>query len=84
LQIRRVKSLGEPAVNLGQHRAGFLLLPLQLPQAGQADRRPQFQRPGRLPVGNINRMPKIFLCLSLGAWRSGPTKAETHTPSRGP
>ena len=43
LQILGVKAFGEPAVNLGQHLSGFVLLTLPLPQLRYAHHRPQLQ-----------------------------------------
>jgi len=40
-QVCRIKPFGEPAIDLGQHLAGFCCLALLLPQTAQAHHRPQ-------------------------------------------
>jgi hypothetical protein len=42
-QIARVKALGEPAVELGEHRARFVALALSGEQSRETHRRAQFQ-----------------------------------------
>src|SRR5438132_1580166 len=48
LEVRRLKALGEPAVNGRLQRVDLRALPLLLPQAGQAHGGPQFPGLGLL------------------------------------
>src|SRR5262245_8997966 len=58
LQVGGVKPFGEPVVDLGQELAGFSALVLLLPQATQAQRRPQLQRLCLLAAGNSEGLVK--------------------------
>ena len=69
LQVRRIKPLSEPAIDLRQHLLGFFCLALLLPQPAQAHDGPQLQRFRLLPVGNLDRFEKIFFCFLLDARR---------------
>src|SRR6266702_6386965 len=72
LQVRRIKPLGEPAVNLRQHLLSFCFLALLLPQPAQAHHRPQLQRLRPLPPGNLAGPLKtrcgFRLRLGAGCW----------------
>ena len=52
LKIGGVKPFGEPAIDLGQHLAGFRALALLLPQPAQAQRCSQLPRLGLLAAGH--------------------------------
>src|SRR5262249_17455526 len=52
LQVARVKTLGEPAVDLSEQLVGFGTLLLALPQPGEAHGRSQFQGLRLLAAGN--------------------------------
>ena len=71
LQVFRVKPLSEPAVNLRQHLSGIVLLPLLLPQSGQAHRRPQLQRLRALVASNLDGFEKTLLGFCLGVRDEG-------------
>ncbi len=77
LEVRRVKPLGEPAIDRGQEVSGCGLLALRLPQAAQAHRRPHLQRPGLLAAGDIESPAKGIDNLSLSlsnlstVWHNG-------------
>jgi hypothetical protein len=76
LEVNRVKSLSEPAVDLLQELVGFGALALALPQTAQAHRRPQLQRllllapghlEGLLQAGfSLRRRPRQRTALPLG------------------
>src|SRR6266567_6647642 len=65
LEVSSVKPLGEPTVDLHQQLTGFGTLPLALPQARQAHRRPQLQGFGLLTAGDGEGLMKIGFCLPL-------------------
>src|SRR5215471_3790535 len=53
LEVRRVKPLGEPAVEWREQLAGFDPFALLLPEAGQTHGGPQLQRFRRLVPGDV-------------------------------
>src|SRR5262249_42117900 len=67
LEVSRVKTLGEPAVDRRQERAGFSALALLLPQAAQAGRSPEFQRLCLLAAGDVESLAEagFRLCGSV-------------------
>jgi hypothetical protein len=51
-QVRRVKPLGKPRIDLGEELSGFSSLPLLLPQMAEAHGRTQLPRFGLLATSN--------------------------------
>ena len=70
-QILRAKPLSEPAIDLGQHLVSFFPFALALPQAGETDRRTQFQGLGLLLLSNINGLQKACFGFALGIGGQG-------------
>src|SRR5216683_1779083 len=64
-QIGQVETLGEPAVDVGEHRARLVGLALPLEQAGKADRRAQFEKSCLLAAGDFDRPAETVLRLRL-------------------
>jgi hypothetical protein len=64
LQVGRVKAFGEPAVDRGQEFTSLGELALLLPEAAQACGGTQFQGPGVLVSGDIERMLQTYCHLS--------------------
>ncbi len=64
-EIRRVKPLSEPAVDLRQHLPGFFCLALLLPQPAQTHHRPQLQRLCLLPTSNLDGLLKTLFRFQL-------------------
>src|SRR2546422_7366399 len=58
LQVFGIKPFGEPAVDLGQQLAGFVLLVLTPPQSTQTHHRSQLQRLGTLVARNLDGLEK--------------------------
>src|SRR2546427_5911524 len=58
LQVRRIKALSEPAVDLGEHLAGFCTLALALPQPAQTHRSTQLPGFRLLAAGNVEGLTK--------------------------
>ena len=71
LQVLRIKSFGEPAVDLGQHLVSFFLLALLLPQAREAHCRAEFQRFRLLLAGNLDGLQKTRFGFGLGLGGQG-------------
>src|SRR5262245_34312723 len=65
LQVRRVKALGEPAVDRGQQVISLGALALELPQASQAGRGAEFPRFRLLALGNADGVMEAALGFSL-------------------
>jgi hypothetical protein len=63
--VAGVKALGEPAADQCQQLPGLGAFALLLPQAAQAHRRPQLQRPGLLATGNMQRLVEADFCLHV-------------------
>jgi hypothetical protein len=64
-EVWEFETLGEPVVDLAEHLAGFFDLTLTLEQAGEADRRAEFEKPGTLAAGDVDRGPEAALSLCL-------------------
>jgi hypothetical protein len=65
LQVFRIKSFGELAVNLGQPMTSLLLLGLSLPQPTHTHHRSQLQGLSTLAAGNDKGLEKTCFGLSL-------------------
>jgi hypothetical protein len=65
-EILRVKSFGEPTINLDQHLSRFSGLALTLPQPREAHRYTQFERLGLLFLGNGDGFQKTGFRFALG------------------
>src|SRR5215471_15979286 len=65
LQIRGVKSLGEPPVDRREERVGLSALTLVLPQPGEAHGDPQLQGLRLLATGNVKGLVETGLSLGL-------------------
>src|SRR5713226_1841806 len=50
-----LETFGEPVVELGEHLASLVSFAPSLEQAGKADRRAEFEKPGALPAGDVDR-----------------------------
>src|SRR5262245_37408825 len=61
LQVRRVKALGEPAVDWGQEVMGFLAFALLLPELCQTGSRSQLEGPCLLGSGNLKGVMETAL-----------------------
>ena len=62
-EVRRIKPLGEPAVDRRQQVVGFGTLALLLPQATEADGSPQLQRLRLLAAGKGEGLLEAGFCL---------------------
>src|SRR5208337_1282989 len=66
LQVGGVEALGEPVVDLGEHRAGFVATIRVAQQSCEADRRAQLERPRFLLPRDFDRLPKGSLRCRCG------------------
>jgi len=55
VHVGKFESLGEPVVDLGEHRTRLPDLALLFEQTGKAHRRAQFEKPGGLAAANVDR-----------------------------
>src|SRR5262245_5276962 len=87
LQIRRVKPFGEPPVDLSQEMPGCCAFALALPEAAEAQRRPQLYGSGLLAAGKGDGLLKAPLSLgghiccpltTLSRWYGG--RVQEHLP----
>src|SRR5262249_3049109 len=60
-QIGSVEALGEPAADVGEHRARFVASPLLYEQVCKADSRAQLPPLGLLTTGDFERLVKAVL-----------------------
>ena len=54
-KIGGVEAFSEPVVDLGEHRAGLIAAALVRHQSGEAHGCAEFENPGTLPTGNLDR-----------------------------
>jgi hypothetical protein len=62
LQVGGVEALGEPVIDEGEHRAGFVATAPTIEQSHKTGRRAKFEGFGGLFARNFNRPLKTLLC----------------------
>jgi hypothetical protein len=71
LQVRRGETLGEPAIDIGQHSARFFALALALPEPTQARDGSEFEGLHLLALGNVDGPIKCSFGIALIVRREG-------------